>query len=641
MGIEGPAGTASNTGATGTTGATGPTGLQGIPGTSTNTGATGYTGSTGPIGLQGVAGTATNTGATGYTGMRGIQGPTGPFGTMGAAGSTGYTGIQGPTGFTGSTGIQGPAGTASNTGATGSTGWTGPTGAQGIPGTATNTGATGYTGATGPTGIQGMPGTATNTGATGVTGSTGPTGIQGPAGTASNTGATGYTGSQGPTGWTGPAGASVPILPLPSQTWYIDSLYTGDLAVAPLSSVQIRFDTKDIGNSLGVPDFFYDANSGYPTTGFLTNTLETKLTVLLSGQVITDNTVFDLATNQPLIQITKNGSAYVTSSVINFQGSTFSATLILATGDTVGIKYTNTLAIPINVLSGQTNTRITFTQLNNGQGPTGVTGTLGPIGYTGPTGPSIVTQPLPSQSYYLSTPIAISGPGSAYIIYDQRDTANSNGISNLIYSAGTLTNPTANPINTLIAGQVLTDNRVFDVTLPQPQIIVKKGVNNFLTSSVINFQGSSFATTVVIGPGEQVTVQYVNSFEVGINILGGRFNTRITFTQLDNMMGPTGPIGPVAVAPSMSIVPANGNTTTQVISPINRGSTFLVTASSNSLHGLSSSLGVQDSNLYVYVKNASAFTITMCNVTATNPILAASAPQAIVYWTGTAFTMYV
>jgi hypothetical protein len=255
----------------------------------------------------------------------------------------------------------------------------------------------------------------------------------------------------------------------------------------------------------------------------------------------------------------------------------------------------------------------------------------GALGLTGPTGPAGVQRPLQSVSYYLTAPIAVSTGTPAMITYDTLDAANSYGTVGFSYSSGILTS--SSNLTILISGQVTTDNRSFDVTVAQPTIIVSKGSNAMLTSSVINFQGSSFSTTIVLGNADTVSVFYAHSFSSTVNVLAGQYVTRVTFTQLDAVQA-------FAVAPSMSIVPANGNATQQLIAPINRGSTFLVTATSNSLHGLSSSLGVEDSNLYVYIKNASAFTITMCNVTATNPTLAASAPQAIVYWTGTAFTMY-
>jgi hypothetical protein len=460
--------------------------------------------------------------------------------------------------------------------------------------------------------------------------------MQGLPGISSNTGATGYTGIRGMTGPTGPMGESIKSLPLPTQGWYIDTAYTGDITVDPYSSLPINFDTQDTTSSYGIPDFFYDAFSGTFTTGFLTNLTTNSLTILVSGQVLTDNTIFDLNMQQPMIQITKNGNAVVTSSVLNFYGSTFSATIILGPTDMVGIQYVNTFSIPINILSGQFKTTVSFTQLNSLQGPTGLTGNTGPIGptgYTGNTGPAGVQRPLQSVSYYLTTPIPVSTGTPTKISYDTLDASNSYGTVGFSYSNGSLTS--SSNLTILISGQVTTDNRLFDVTVPQPTIIVSKGSDPMLTSSVINFQGSSFSTTIVLGNADTVSVFYAHSFSSTVNVLAGKYVTRVTFTQLDAVQA-------FAVAPSMSIVPANGNTTTQLISPINRGSTFLITASSNSLHGLSSSLGVQDENLYVYVKNASTYSITMCNVTSSgSTTLAAYAPQAIVYWLGTEFKMYV
>ena len=56
---------------------------------------------------------------------------------------------------------------------------------------------------------------------------------------------------------------------------------------------------------------------------------------------------------------------------------------------------------------------------------------------------------------------------------------------------------------------------------------------------MISFQGTSFSTTIIIGQSDTISVLYQNLFSTLITILGGRFSTRITFTQLDTVLGTT------------------------------------------------------------------------------------------------------
>jgi hypothetical protein len=197
----------------------------------------------------------------------------------------------------------------------------------------------------------------------------------------------------------------------------------------------------------------------------------------------------------------------------------------------------------VNIKGGIYNTHIVFTQLDNVQGPTGPAG----IGATGPAGPSAVPKALPISYYYLSSDSPITGPASQIIKYNTYESSQSGTSLDCTYnpSTGILQNNSTHNLTIMISGQITTDNTTFDTSYNQPAISIVKGGNALLTSSVINFQGSSFSTSIVLNVGEQLYVRYTVSKPSTVNIKGGVYNTHIVFTQLDNVQGPTGPVGPV------------------------------------------------------------------------------------------------
>jgi len=135
----------------------------------------------------------------------------------------------------------------------------------------------------------------------------------------------------------------------------------------------IGFNTPDPSNSVtgGALDINYSTGNGV-----LTNTSSKTISVLVSGQVTTDNTAFDLARIQPCLYVTKNADNIVSSSVINFNGSSFSTIVVLAPNETISIRYTQTSPYNpvidvsgVRFIGGQFSTRITFTQMEFSQGP--------------------------------------------------------------------------------------------------------------------------------------------------------------------------------------------------------------------------------------------------------------------------------
>lgn len=318
---------------------------------------------------------------------------------------------------------------------------------------------------------------------------------------------------------------------IPSVSYYLSNPITpkGD------QEIDVIFDILDNENSDGTVGFTYSSE-----TGTLTNTSQDTLTLLVSGQLTTDNTQFDSSVMQPVIYLVKNNDNIISSSVVNFQGSSFSSSVIAAPGDFIKIKYKHNFQNPVSISAGRFTTRITFSQLDYIVG-------------SGGGGPSSPTN-LPTQSYYLINDIPASTSALVDVVFNTYDIQNSDGTVRFDYSTetGNLYNPTQGTLTLLVSGQITTDNTQFDYNVLQPVIYIVKNGDNILSSSVINFQGSSFSSSVVILPGESIKIQYIQHFQNLVNIKEGRFSTRICFSQLDYMSsgggtGFTGPPGPVTI----------------------------------------------------------------------------------------------
>jgi len=335
-------------------------------------------------------------------------------------------------------------------------------------------------------------------------------------------------------------GGTITQRSIPSASYYLSSAITASTE----QEVDVIYDTADSENSDGTVGFNYSTS-----TGTLTNASQDVLTILVSGQVTTNNTQFDSTVNQPVIYLVKNNDNIISSSVINFQGSSFSSSIIIAPGDYIKIKYTQYFQNDVSINPGRFTTRITFSQLDYAAGGT------------------IPTEPknLPTKSYYLTEDIAATTSTLVDVIFNAYDVQNSDGIAAFDYSTetGTLTNNSQGALTLLVSGQLTTDNTQFDYNELQPVIYIVKNEDNILSSSVINFQGSSFSSSVVVFPGEFVKIQYKQYFQNTVNIRGGKFNTRICFSQLDYITAGggssgTGPTGPPGLAITMYSITFDG-----------------------------------------------------------------------------------
>jgi hypothetical protein len=352
------------------------------------------------------------------------------------------------------------------------------------------------------------------------------------------------------------------------------------------------------------------------------------------------------------------------------------------------MQYTHfsTVVPVVNILWGLEKTRLTFTQLSNVRGPTGnegstgytgpsgpqgnqgipgtaentgstgptgptgIQGPTGPTGITGPTGPSFTIIPLPSQTWYLdnsANTLALAATSSTPLVIPFNIESTQSGLfTDLSFTNGILRNTTPNIVVVLLAGQVITDNASLDVMTAQPKITLLQNTTTILTSSVINFQGSSFSTTVILAPNDTVKMQYTHFSTVVpvVNILWGLEKTRLTFTQLSNVRGPTGPTY-TPVTPSANLLAVNGATSGYTFEAAHRGSTFLLTGTSS--FGISGGFfSTSDEGFFVNLKNAnpvpaSPITIYYEGALIQSTDSAVLTSTAVLYWTGSLFKLYV
>jgi hypothetical protein len=167
---------------------------------------------------------------------------------------------------------------------------------------------------------------------------------------------------------------------------------------------------------------------------------------------------------------------------------------------------------------------------------------------------------LPCLEYYYSysNRILPYNSGTEYkLICNNKNKSLSNGIVSIVYNAtnGLFYNPTSNPITLLV------DFQIQAVTIPIgignfPQEItgewyvkIVDSVNNqtFWVSNINNVQSvNSYSHTVVLLPNSGAYVKYnINSSEPTFTL--SNILTKIRFTQLDYVVGITGPTGPTGI----------------------------------------------------------------------------------------------
>ena len=163
-------------------------------------------------------------------------------------------------------------------------------------------------------------------------------------------------------------------------------------------------------------------------------------------------------------------------------------------------------------------------------------------GPTGPTGPAPL-RPMPTLAYYLSANIAIPTVTDTIVVFDTADTANTQGTFGPTYSTSTgiLTNGTGNTVTILVSAQA-----AFDVNTSLIIRVVKNGSSiDTYTTQTVSSTNIFTSGSIVMAPSDTLQINVNQASGSGANITGDAYKfTRVVFTQLDTVAGPTGPTGP-------------------------------------------------------------------------------------------------
>jgi len=174
-------------------------------------------------------------------------------------------------------------------------------------------------------------------------------------------------------------------------------------------------------------------------------------------------------------------------------------------------------------------------------GPIGITGPIGGTGYTGPTGPTPTPMPLAAISYYLGTNQIINTNADTIVQFDTFDNGNSYGVIKGEYDTSTyiFTN-TSNTTNLyFISASAYTGN----VYLRAVFKIVKNNTYTFAVSAIESQAATSTSAVILMDPNDYIKIYYAQETGIDQLLLSAGNLTRITITQLDNIMGQTGPTG--------------------------------------------------------------------------------------------------
>ncbi len=177
-----------------------------------------------------------------------------------------------------------------------------------------------------------------------------------------------------------------------------------------------------------------------------------------------------------------------------------------------------------------------------GTGPTGDTGTTGPTAATGPTGPAMTPSPLATMSYTLGTNQTIVTNTDTPVQFDTLDISATYGTMAGSYDPLTYTFTNTSTVYQLymVTASVYTGSTYLQAVFK----IVKNGTDTFGVSA-INQQAS--ATTLAMlrmAPNDTFVVYYAQETGNDQTLLSAGGLTRLTITQMDNVMGYTGPSGP-------------------------------------------------------------------------------------------------
>jgi hypothetical protein len=382
-------------------------------------------------------------------------------------------------------------------------------------------GATGFTGATGRTGPTGSAGA---TGSPGVTGPTGATGATGAVGETGATGSAGETGVTGPTGYPG----------------------FGTMMVWNAGDPTIPGDLSGWGNTLTFNEqslyglatsFFSSLSSIYPwQTTYLNVTDSTGAYCTIGVSSVSYSSGVYTVGGGLVVQ---NGPGYFTGTChVSYYINTASTGATGTAGETGATGPTGS--------QGETGaageTGATGSQGSTGlAGPTGAAGETGATGAQGPTGPSAIPASLASISYVLSSNQTVPTNTDVLLQCNTLDSAQSIGTVAGVYNTSSyrFTNTSTTRNIYFVNASVYTGSTYVTGIFK----IVKNGTDTFSVTAIDSTAATTTSSTVVLSQNDYVEVYYGQETGGDVTLLSAGSLTRVTITQLDNVLGATGPTG--------------------------------------------------------------------------------------------------
>jgi hypothetical protein len=198
------------------------------------------------------------------------------------------------------------------------------------------------------------------------------------------------------------------------------------------------------------------------------------------------------------------------------------------------------LGMPVG-LTGPTYSLIKRVGPTGQRGVDGIIGIDGVTGAQGPTGPPAISASLSSVSYVLSSNQYVPTNADVLLQCDTIDTNQSIGSISGVYDASayrfTNTSSTQNIyfVNTSVYTGSVYIRGVFK--------IVKNGADTFAVTAIDTTAATTTSSTVVLLPNDYIEVYYAQESGQDQYLLSAGSLTRITITQLDHILGPTGLTG--------------------------------------------------------------------------------------------------
>jgi hypothetical protein len=167
-------------------------------------------------------------------------------------------------------------------------------------------------------------------------------------------------------------------------------------------------------------------------------------------------------------------------------------------------------------------------------GYTGETGPTGVRGHTGVTGPAAVQRGMASIGYFMSQDTLLRTGLETLVFFDATDPRTTVGNVLCNFESGILTNTRNESFNILVTGSISLDEDVYQSVYIKKNDSALDKYSNIITSG----KATAFSGVVLMNPGDSISIYIRQDSGANISIVAG--GTRVVFTQLDYLLGPTG-----------------------------------------------------------------------------------------------------